>query len=204
MFSSNHICFQPTMSVERLLFRSGRIIFLCLVAVTNVAIAGSSVRSDYQYNNTVPEPAQDGWIEITNPVTQAVYNLPENTTKIELRGRALGFRTIRMTRDCYRTDPYTPRCTGYSDWKYNTYLSPKLTVTDESGSSVGYVVGDWSLFENIVEWKAIISLVPGQNTIIVHADYVAVDDDMWPYEDVFEFAYNKGNHIDQIVINVPP
>lgn len=183
------------------------LILICALSLVGCDSGGNeegSVRTDFIYNNSVPVPLQEGWVEINYPTNQTSYDLPSFASSIELRGRALGFRTIRMGRDCYRTDPYSPLCTGYSEWKYNTYLSPDITITDDQGQSIGYANGDWALDEDIVDWTATVTLHAGQNVIVVHVNYPAIKDDEWPYEDVFEEVYVKGEYTAQIVINVPP
>lgn len=165
---------------------------------------GGSVRTDFIYNNSVLGLLQEGWVEINSPTKQASYDLQSFASSIELRGRALGFRTIRIGRDCYRTDSYSPLCTGYSEWKYNTYLSPDITITDDLGQYIGHANGDWALDENIVDWTATVALHAEQNIIVVHVNYPIIEDDEWPYEDVFEEVYVKGEYTAQIVINVPP
>lgn len=175
-----------------------------LVACDSGVGEQGSVRTDFIYNNSAPGPLEEGWVEIDYPAKQADYDLPSFASSIELRGRALGFRTKRIGRDCYRTDPYSPLCTGYSEWEYNTYLSPDITITDDQGQTTGYASGDWALDENIVNWTAKVNLHTGQNIIVVHVNYPVIKDDEWPYEDVFEEVYVKGEYTAQIVVNVPP
>lgn len=175
-----------------------------LVSCDSGGGSGGSVRTDYIYNNSVPGPLEEGWVEIDYPTKLSSYDLPSFASSIELRGQALGFRTKRLGRDCYRTDPYSPLCTGYSDWKYNTYLSPDITITDDLGQSIGYASGDWALDENIVNWTAKVNLHAEQNIIVIHVNYPVIKDDEWPYEDVFEEVYVKGEYTAQIVVNVPP